>query len=39
MEVSTVIILGLIFFVFLLIMRTARIVPQKTLFIVERLGQ
>ncbi len=39
MEVSTVIILGLIFFVFLLIMRTARIVPQKTLFIVERLGK
>jgi regulator of protease activity HflC (stomatin/prohibitin superfamily) len=39
MEVSTVIILGLIFLVFIVIMRTARVVPQKTVFIVERLGK
>jgi len=38
-EVSTIIILGLIFLVFLIIMRTARVVPQKTVFIVERLGK
>ncbi len=39
MEVGTVIILGIVFFVFLIIMRTARVVPQKTVFIVERLGK
>lgn len=39
MEVGTVIILGIVFFVFLVIMRTARVVPQKTVFIVERLGK
>ena len=39
MEVSTVIILGVIFLVFIIIMKTARVVPQKTVFIVERLGK
>jgi regulator of protease activity HflC (stomatin/prohibitin superfamily) len=39
MEVGTVIILGFIFFVFLVIIKTARVVPQKTVFIVERLGK
>jgi regulator of protease activity HflC (stomatin/prohibitin superfamily) len=39
MEISTYIILGLAFLVFLVIMRTARVVPQKTVFIVERLGK
>ncbi len=39
MEVSTVIILGIVFLVFIIIMRTARVVPQKTVFIVERLGK
>lgn len=39
MEVGSVIILGLILFAFVVIMRSARIVPQKTVFIVERLGK
>ncbi len=39
MEVSTVIILGIVLLVFIIIMRTARVVPQKTVFIVERLGK
>ncbi len=39
MEVGSVIILGLIFFAFIVIMRSARVVPQKTVFIVERLGK
>lgn len=39
MEVGTVIILGIAFFVILIVMRTARVVPQKTVFIVERLGK
>jgi regulator of protease activity HflC (stomatin/prohibitin superfamily) len=37
--VTTAIILGLIFLVFLVVVRTARVVPQKTVFIVERLGK
>lgn len=39
MEVSTVIVLGIVFLVFLIVMKTARVVPQKTVFIVERLGK
>jgi regulator of protease activity HflC (stomatin/prohibitin superfamily) len=39
MDVSTVIILGTIFLIFIMIMKTARVVPQKTVFIVERLGK
>jgi len=33
------ILLGLIFFAFILIGKTARVVPQKTVFIIERLGK
>lgn len=33
------ILLGLIFFAFILLMKTARVVPQRTVFIVERLGK
>ena len=36
---ETVIILGIIFFVLIIVLRTARVVPQKTVFIVERLGK
>jgi regulator of protease activity HflC (stomatin/prohibitin superfamily) len=39
MQVETIIILGLVFFVFIIITRAARVVPQKTVFIVERLGK
>ncbi len=39
MEVGSVLILGLIVFVFIVVMRSARVVPQKTVFIVERLGK
>ena len=39
MDVSTVIILGFILLVFIIIVRTARVVPQKTVFIIERLGK
>jgi regulator of protease activity HflC (stomatin/prohibitin superfamily) len=33
------IIIGLIFLVFVVLLKTARIVPQKTVFIIERLGK
>jgi len=33
------IIIGLIFLAFIVLMKTARVVPQKTVFIVERLGK
>ncbi len=36
---ATVILLVLAFFVFVILLRTARVVPQKTVFIVERLGK
>lgn len=39
MDQNTFIILALIVLVFIVVMRTARIVPQKTVFIVERLGK
>ncbi len=39
MQVETVILLGLIFLILLIVLRTARVVPQKTVFIVERLGK
>jgi len=39
MQVETIIILGLVFFVFIIIVKAARVVPQKTVFIVERLGK
>lgn len=39
MQVETLIILGLVFFVFVIIVKATRVVPQKTVFIVERLGK
>jgi regulator of protease activity HflC (stomatin/prohibitin superfamily) len=39
MFVETFIIIGLIFLAFILLLKTARVVPQKTVFIVERLGK
>lgn len=39
MTQETLILLGITFLVLLIIMRTARIVPQKTVFVVERLGK
>lgn len=39
MGVETVIVVGIIFFVLIIVLRTARVVPQKTVFIVERLGK
>ncbi|MFA6440418.1 MAG: SPFH domain-containing protein, partial [Bacteriovoracaceae bacterium] len=33
------ILLGLILFTFVLLGKTARVVPQKTVFIIERLGK
>lgn len=39
MTVETVILIGVILLVFIVVMKTARVVPQKTVFIVERLGK
>ena len=39
MSLQTVIILGLILFAFITLLKTARVVPQKTVYIVERLGK
>jgi regulator of protease activity HflC (stomatin/prohibitin superfamily) len=39
MEVGTIILLGLIFLAFVLVMKAGRVVPQKTVFIIERLGK
>ncbi len=39
MFVETLIIIGLIFLAFILLLKTARVVPQKTVFIIERLGK
>jgi regulator of protease activity HflC (stomatin/prohibitin superfamily) len=39
MNIGTIIILGLIVFIVVAFFRTIRIVPQKTAFIVERLGK
>jgi regulator of protease activity HflC (stomatin/prohibitin superfamily) len=39
MEVGTVIIFALVVFVFILLTQSSRIVPQKTVYIVERLGK
>lgn len=36
---ETVIIIGLIFLALIMLLKTARVVPQKTVFIVERLGK
>jgi regulator of protease activity HflC (stomatin/prohibitin superfamily) len=39
MSVGTIILAGIIFLVFIIFVRTIRIVPQKSAFIVERLGK
>ena len=39
MGFETIIILGIVFFVFIILIQTARVVPQKTVFIIERLGK
>jgi regulator of protease activity HflC (stomatin/prohibitin superfamily) len=39
MDITTGIIVGFAVLVFIIIIRTARVVPQKTVFIVERLGK
>jgi len=39
MQVETIIILGLVLFVFIIIVKATRVVPQKTVYIVERLGK
>lgn len=39
MEIGTIIIAGVAAFVFIVILRSARVVPQRTVVIVERLGK
>ncbi len=39
MSVQTFVVAGLILFAFIVLIKTARVVPQKTVFIVERLGK
>jgi regulator of protease activity HflC (stomatin/prohibitin superfamily) len=37
--VETTILLGLVFFLFIVLLRSLRVVPQRTVFIIERLGK
>ncbi len=39
MPIESLIILGLVFLGLIIVMKTARVVPQKTVFIIERLGK
>ncbi len=39
MEIGTIIIIGIAVFVFIVVFRSARVVPQRTVVIVERLGK
>jgi regulator of protease activity HflC (stomatin/prohibitin superfamily) len=39
MQVETVVLVGLVFLVILILMRSTRVVPQKTVYIIERLGK
>jgi regulator of protease activity HflC (stomatin/prohibitin superfamily) len=39
MPFETIIIIGLIFMAVIVLLKTARVVPQKTVFIIERLGK
>lgn len=39
MKVQAIILIGLVLFAFIVLLKTARVVPQKTVFIVERLGK
>lgn len=37
--VETIILLGLVFFLFIVLLRSLRVVPQRTVYIIERLGK
>ena len=39
MEPITIILIGLIFFAFVIFIKTIRTVPQRSAFIIERLGK
>ncbi len=39
MTIQTIVLIGIIFLVLIIVLRTARIVPQKVAFVVERLGK
>ena len=39
MPIEGVILIGLILFILIVLFNTARVVPQKTVFIIERLGK
>lgn len=39
MQAETVVLVGLAFLVILILMRSTRVVPQKTVYIIERLGK
>lgn len=39
MDIQSIIIAGIIFLAFIILLKTARVVPQKTVYIVERLGK
>lgn len=39
MDIQAIILGGVIFLVFVILLKTARVVPQKTVYIVERLGK
>jgi regulator of protease activity HflC (stomatin/prohibitin superfamily) len=39
MEPITIILIGIIFFAFIMLLKTMRVVPQRSAFIVERLGK
>jgi regulator of protease activity HflC (stomatin/prohibitin superfamily) len=39
MEIGTVIVFGLVIFIFIIITQSSRVVPQKTVYIIERLGK
>ena len=39
MEIQAVILIGLVIFAIIVLLKTARVVPQKTVYIVERLGK
>lgn len=38
-SIESVVLLGLVFFSFVILLRSTRVVPQKTVFIIERLGK
>lgn len=38
-NIETIILIGLVFFAIIVLLKTARVVPQRTVFIIERLGK